>query len=161
MKKAKIKTYVLMVSTEFPSYHSKKVEQTHFRYKINCGLCDQRCSKSQPKIHTIRANYPLWEKRIKEVQRGEAILSLRYWSGKAYKSKQIEIYQLTKENGVGIQKIEFNDRNIELPLVDGEGCFLSAISKNDGLLVAEFKEWFKKYDLSKPMAIIHFTDFRY
>ena len=25
----------------------------------------------------------------------------------------------------------------------------------------DFKEWFKGYDLSKPMAIIHFTAFRY
>ena len=35
------------------------------------------------------------------------------------------------------------------------------LAKNDGLSLEEFKEWFKGYDLSQPMAIIHFTRFRY
>ena len=35
------------------------------------------------------------------------------------------------------------------------------LAKNDGLSDDDFREWFKKIDFSKPMAIIHFTDFRY
>jgi hypothetical protein len=35
------------------------------------------------------------------------------------------------------------------------------LAKNDGLSLKNFKEWFKKYDISEPMAIIHFTKFRY
>ena len=35
------------------------------------------------------------------------------------------------------------------------------LAKNDGLSLDDFKAWFKSYDLSQPMAIIHFTSFRY
>jgi hypothetical protein len=38
---------------------------------------------------------------------------------------------------------------------------ISELAKNDGLSENDFCEWFRKYDLSKPMAIIHFTNFRY
>ena len=38
---------------------------------------------------------------------------------------------------------------------------LNELAKNDGLTLPDFKEWFYKYDLSTPMAIIHFTKFRY
>ncbi len=34
------------------------------------------------------------------------------------------------------------------------------IAKNDGLSFEDFCEWFKVRN-KKPMAIIHFTDFRY
>ena len=117
------------------------------------------------KIHTIRANYELWEKRIKDVQDGKAVLSIRYWSGKPYNSKQVEIHQLDKDSGVGVQKICYTIDNSEnyRPIIY-DSCKiigLQELSKNDGLSLDDFKEWFKKYDLSKPMAIIQFTDFRY
>ena len=37
------------------------------------------------------------------------------------------------------------------------------LAENDGLTFADWKAWFSnpKYDLSEPMAIIHFTKFRY
>ena len=73
-----MKTHVLIISRTFPSYHLRKGKETGFVEKI-----------PDEKIHTIRANYPLWEKRIKEVQFGEAVLSLRYWSDKPYKSEQV------------------------------------------------------------------------
>jgi hypothetical protein len=38
---------------------------------------------------------------------------------------------------------------------------LNLLSKNDGLSLKDFKDWFKGYDLSKPMTVIHFTKFRY
>ena len=62
-----MKTYVLTISKNFPSTHSKKGTPTNFFYKI----------KSGDKKHTIRANYELWKKRIDEVNEGKAIISLR------------------------------------------------------------------------------------
>lgn len=35
------------------------------------------------------------------------------------------------------------------------------LAHNDGLSTDDFKEWFRGYDLSQPLAIIHFTKFRY
>jgi hypothetical protein len=149
-----MKTYVLTVSRIFPKTHKRAGDETYFPVEI----------LNKNKIHTIRSNYPFWAKRIKEIQEGKAILSIRYWSGKPYKSKQIEFCKLDKDSGIGIQKLEFHRLDLEFPSTDGwQGGHLNHdnLSKNDGLSVEDFKEWFKKYDLSKPMAIIHFTDFRY
>ena len=87
-------------------------------------------------------------------------MSLRYWSGKPYKSKQVEFLRLGKDDGVGIQKVEFKADEFG-PLVDGKNQFVSDLAKNDGLSLTDFTDWFKGYDLSKPLAIIHFTKFRY
>ena len=115
-----------------------------------------------PKIHTIRANYPLWKKRIDEVNAGKAVLSIRYWSGKPYNSKQVEIAKLTE---AGIQMLEFTSLGFRSrPIINGymeDGNYFSKLAKNDGLSLQDFEDWFKGYDLSQPMAIIHFTNFRY
>lgn len=148
-----MKTYVLIVSRTFPKGHNKEGEQTFFVDKISNG----------EKIHTIRSNYPLWKKRIKEVQEGKAVLSLRYWSEKPYRSKQVEFARLDKDS-CGVQEIYFINRNIYCPALCSDRFLknnIEEIAKNDGLPIELFKEWFKNYDLSKPLAIIHFTNFRY
>lgn len=167
-----MKTYVLTVSRTFPTYHKRKGENTGFIEKIKRGQCsmyDNGCCHSDcnlfgddVKIHTIRLNYDFWSKRIREVQDGKAVLSLRYWSGKPYNSEQVEFLQLDKSSGVGCEKLSFNGKNILDHLVgwDKETDIIN-ISNNDGLSLEDFKEWFKNYDLSQPMAIIHFTNFRY
>lgn len=76
----KKKTYVLMLSEFFPKTHNKAGMPTEFKEKV----------LNKKKIHTIRANFPLWEKRIKEVQEGRAVLSIRQWTGEPYRSKQVE-----------------------------------------------------------------------
>ena len=169
-----MKTFVITVSRNFPATHKRKGEPTYFSEKIACTLGDEDtvvkfieefgCILN--KIHTIRDNYPFWEKRIKQVQECKAILSVRYWSGKPYNSKQIEICQLEKDDGVGIQKLRFLKSYINAPVTDFAengltGIDVLTLCKNDGLSIDDFKEWFKKYDLSEPMAIIHFTKFRY
>lgn len=173
-----MKTYVLTVSRTFPKTHKKAGESTQFIEKIiENGNIDLRIPNNsaeflnwtrrnyEPKIHTIRSNYPLWDKRIKEVQDGKAVLSLRYWSGKPYNSKQVEFARLDKDSGVGIQDLIFLNRNILDPIIAiNSNCLeldITDLCKNDGLTPDDFMEWFKKYDLSKPMAIIHFTNFRY
>lgn len=161
-----MKTYVITLSRYFPVKHSKAGEQTSFRDAFEAGQVFNRgseCTYLRPKLHTIRANYLLWEKRIKEVQEGNAVLSVRQWSGKPYCSKQIEIARLTAEDGVGIQKLCFPNRLTAW--VDYPERKLSVdfkhLAKNDGLSLSDWCDWFRHYDLSKSLAIIHFTKFRY
>ena len=146
-----MKTYVITLSRHFLANHKRAGEETHFKEKFLNGA----------KIHTIRANYPLWEKRIKEVQDGRAVLSVRQWTGKPYRSKQVEIAMLTAENGVGLQRLEFTDCRLRFPYIDSEWTSMVSIAKNDGLSLNDWVEWFNGYDHSRPLAIIHFTKFRY
>ena len=140
-------TYILMLSKTFPKGHLHAGEQTFFEEKLGIS-----------KLHTIRANYSLWEHRIAEIQAGKGVLSIR---------KQIEIAQLTANEGVGIQKLIFIDNNIMLPVIEyGSGNEFKSMdrymfAKNDGLSFKDWKAWFRNYDLSNPLAIIHFTNFRY
>ena len=145
-----MKTYVLTLSKVFPATHPCKGEPTGFREAFR-----------KTKLHTIRANYPLWAKRIAEVQRGEAVLSVRQWSGRPYMSKQETIATLTADDGVGIQKLTFFAGRIIYPTVGKYQPSVKEIANNDGLHADDWVYWFKNYDLSKPLAIIHFTKFRY
>lgn len=110
-----MKTYVIMISQKFPANHPRRGEETKFKQQIiNAIFVNQGWNKiaAYPELgdkrHTIRANYDLWKKRIDEVQRGEACLSLRQWEGKPYRSKQIEFARLTNQDGVGIQQVNIN-----------------------------------------------------
>lgn len=156
MKTKKIVRYRLSVSRYFPKEHKKAGEQTFFAEKILSAI---------EKIHTIRGNYQLWEKRFEKINLGEAVLELYYWSGKPYNSKCITICQLSKDNGIGIQELEFLGENIFDAVVwnaeNKPHVGISELSKNDGLSFDDFEEWFKNCDLSKSLAIIHFTKFRY
>ena len=164
-----MKTYVITLSRSFLTKHSKAGEPTNFRDAFNAGQVFNRgpeCLYLRPKLHTIRANYPLWEKRIKEVQEGKAFLSVRQWTGKPYRSKQVEIARLTAKEGVGIQKLSFDkDRDgvssFKFFDIDGRCFDRKTLANNDGLSLEDWCDWFRGYDLSKPMAIIHFTKFRY
>jgi len=147
-----MKTYVLMISRQFPVNHPKAGEKTGFVEKI----------LAREKIHTIRANYDLWQNRINKIQSGKAELSVRYWTDKPYKSKQKEFLRINK---VGIQKLEFHSGLIAIPKVKKEDSYIDInpelLANNDGLTLHEWEEWFFSYNLTKPLAIIHFTDFRY
>ncbi len=156
-------TYVLTISAKFPKTHSRSGQETNFFKLI----------QDQIKKHTIRGNYPLWQKRFKKIEKGEACLSVRQWSGVPYQSKQIELIRLDKSHGIGIEKLEFEEMIMTTAKVMitkskiGEHIWKPKVSdclelaQNDGLSFPDFQEWFKKADLSKPMAIIHFSDFRY
>lgn len=158
----KIKTYNIMLSKVFPVTHQRKGEPTFFSQKVQAAKFPTVYPDETPKLHTIRANYPLWEKRIAEVQSGNAEICLRQWTGKPYRSKTVEIMRLTADDGVGIQCLTFYDNRIIYPTVDNNyQPSIKEISTNDGLSKDSWIEWFRGYDLSKPMAIIHFTNFRY
>lgn len=176
MKPKKLIRYRLPVSVKFPATHPRKGEPTYFVEKIKSGQCKWddcsfNCSECDinrymiehtPKLHTIRGNYALWAKRFEKINKGEAVLELYYWSGKPYNSATVTVCQLGKDDGVGIQEVYFIFQNIYDPVV-GRGIDVSfaELSTNDGLSIDDFKDWFKGFDLSETMAIIHFTPFRY
>lgn len=179
-----MKTYVITLSQQFPKGHRRAGEPTRFRCAFlqgrdfcrDCfGGCNygrdaeahpgRTCSRNlwtYHKIHTIRANYPLWEKRFAEIARGEACLSVRQWTGKPYRSPQVEIGRLTHADGISIQKYE--DYAPFSPVIDEQInpiVLEKELAHNDGLSLADWRDWFKGYDKTQPMAIIHFTSFRY
>lgn len=160
-----MKTYVITLSAVFPKTHARAGQPTDFAEKFR-----------KTKLHTIRANYPLWCKRFEQIDNGEACLSVRQWTGLPYRSKQLEIARLTKDDGISLQRLDFTtDRDgnvlalfkisdaiqhlgkIHLPTFPT----YTNLANNDGLSLADWREWFKGYDLTKPLAIIQFTKFKY
>jgi len=152
--------YVITLATRFPADHSKKGYLTNFRLLF----------LTQIKIHTIRENYALWEKRFEKIMRNEAYISIREWSGKPYHSSQRTIMNLYKHNGIGLQKV-----NIDVEEKYGLTAYLNyetypenfsminriLLAKNNGLYLDDFTAWFKKSKVSEPKALIHFTNFKY
>lgn len=164
-----MKKYVITLSKVFPTTHPKAGIPTGFEHKLHAAI-NGWSDHARLKLHTIRANYPLWAKRFEQIERGEAYLSVRQWSGKPYASKQVEIARLTKEDGIGLELLCFagnhnkKDRELHRPIVGGTTEIdYRLLAANDGLSLADWEAWFSnpKYDLSEPMAIIHFTKFRY
>lgn len=157
--------YVITLSRVFPVTHSRSGEETGFKDQFLAAI---KQDGEWRKLHTIRANYELWKKRFEKIEKGEACLCIRQWTGKPYRSKQVEIARLTREDGIGLQELrivneKYKGRGIMLGYVDGEqkNDFFHTLSQNDGLSFNDWLEWFKGYNLNKPLAIIHFTKFRY
>ena len=166
-----MKTYVIMLAKTFPRGHSRFGDSTKFKKfllrvlenydedEIGKWDCWPLFIHDGKKIHTIRDNYDMWKKRFDEIDAGKACLSIREWEGKPYRSKQVEIIRLTKEDGIGLQKLTFNERMQSC--VEGKTIREGHIAYNDGLQWDDWEDWFKNCDMSKPLAIIHFTKFRY
>lgn len=145
-----MKTYVIILSEKFPTTHPRKGQETEFGRSFLNGK----------KIHTIRWNFPLWEKRLKEVQEGRAVLSIRQWTCAPYRSPQKELARLTGSDSVGVQALKLKDL-FSSTVIDGEKVELPDLAAHDGLSFSDWYDWFRKVDLRQPMAIIHFTKFRY
>ena len=151
-----MKTYVITLSKKFPATHKRHGEPTYFWERFFSP------SFTRPKLHTIRANFDLWYKRFEKIAAGEACLSVREWTGAPYRSKQKELARLTREDGIGIQCLNFaNLYGCDRYIVDGYDVALSHLATNDGLSPNDWLDWFKAYDKTKNLAIIHFTSFRY
>lgn len=146
-----MKTYVITLSERFPIWHYLKGRPTHFVRSVENGK----------KIHTIRANYTEWERRFRKIERGEACLSLRRWEGTPYNSKQCEVMRLTREDGIGLERLRFANASVFKPVVSGCKLQYDRIAENDGLIPIDFIGWFRNDDKTQDFAIIHFTAFRY
>lgn len=151
-----------MVAKTFPKKHLREGEPTNFKEQILSG----------DKIHTIRTNYELWKKRIEEVEKGIAYLSLRQWEGLPYKTKQVEIKQIHDINGVGIIPVEKRNGGqiweyvkdatlLDFVPLKPLGNKNIDLAKNDGLDLDDFMSWFENAEKNVPLALIHFTPFRY
>lgn len=131
-KPSGLNTYVITVSRVFPVTHSRKGQETKFEELIKEGL----------KTHTIRGNYPLWSKRLDEVNAGKAVLSIRVWRGRPYWPSedggpaQREILQLTSV------KYEHAVVTSEFVLANGDPLDIPTVSRRDGLSPSDFFEWF-------------------
>lgn len=143
MSKNKLKTVVLMVTPYFLKNHNRYGEPTDFAESIAKGF----------KIHTLRNNYKYWLRKIQMVQLGEAVLSIRQWKGKPYESQHHTLFELTSKDGVGIEKYKHG-------IMPGKAT-AAMLAHNDGLSLEDFDEWFKAVSVGEPMALIHFTSFRY
>lgn len=159
----KLITYYLTLSQVFPSTHSRAGEPTGFKRAFFNGRYPEL---GDGKLHTIRANYDFWARRFEKIYADEAVLSIREWVGKPYAkgSTQREISRMICEEGIGIQRLEFVGGSLSNAYIDFHlmrNDVQEELARNDGLSLNDWREWFKGYDLSKPMAIIHFTKFRY
>lgn len=145
---------VITLSKTFLSNHPKAGEQTFFAEKLKAGF----------KIHTCRANYAYWNEKIARLKETNGVLSIRQWIGKPYNSPQIVIEDIPSTL-IGIQKLSFYESHeypeLMVPFIDGHYVPIDQLARKDGLNKIDFINWFRAYDLSKPMAIIHFTNFRY
>lgn len=130
--------------------HPKHGEPTNFASKFLSGQ----------KKHTIRGNAAYWAPKIQEVIDGKAILSIRQWTGKPYRSKQETMKNLTAADGVGYQLAEILENEEIVLLMEDEynPTVCPSIEENDGLSMAEFWNWFTD---DAKVIIIHFTNFRY
>lgn len=165
-----MKTYVLTISKTFPTTHSKAGRETNFVKKIN----------ALSKLHTIRGNYQLWQKRFEKIAAGEACLSVRVWSGKPFYSKQIEVFNFKNTDGISVEELTFKSRlhnsKTDSWMTNYEDLFIvksnmvfygpnlasfETLAENDGLSLKDFNEWIRSYDLSKPMAVIQLTHLKY
>lgn len=169
-----LKQIVLILSSQFMKDHPRAGEPTQFREKILSGLGKDEelvatCFQKPPiKLHTIRAKYQEWVEKIAAVNRGEAFLRVVTWSGKPYQSPWVDVAVLDKDSGCGVQELVYYRKEswpspiYHSPKVDNiRFDNIELLASNDGLSLDDFRAWFKGYDLSKSMAIIQFTKFRY
>lgn len=85
------------------------------------------------------------------------MLSIREWTGKPYKSPQRE---LSVQEEIGLQKLEMTHLGWFVDDADSD-VKTHTIALNDGLLMNDFTEWFRGVKIGEPMAIIHFSNYRY
>ena len=176
-----MKAVVTLSKTFFPQ-HPKAGKPTYFEQKILAeqigkpGITIVENGKEivveGRKKHTCRSNYDYWDKKIARLKEAGGVLSVRQWSGKPYCSPQETIIDIPAAI-IGVQKLLFFNANIDAPYVVNNPCVygvevdsyddvnINDLAQNDGLSIEDFKSWFKSYNLSEPMAIIHFTKFRY
>lgn len=71
-----MKTFVITLSKTFPRTHIHSGRETNFAHLLGNGLnlTEDGLKICRHKIHTVRTNLPLWEKRISEIQSGQAVL---------------------------------------------------------------------------------------
>jgi hypothetical protein len=138
-----MKTIVITFSKHFPKHHPKAGNDIHFVESILNGQ----------KKTTIRSNYKRWEKIADQLEEGTHILSLRYWTDKPYRSKQIAFARCAKIN-IETVFITNNTNGFEMTLKD-EYLYYSeqlAVAKKEGFNnLEDFRNWFQEDEFSGIM----------
>ncbi len=102
------------------------------------------------------------EKKIDEVRLDEAVLSVREWSGKPYRTPQHDIFDLSSDYPVGYQKLIITEIGYKIGEVHyTKSELVDVLASNDGLFTEDFEDWFKDVKIGDELIIIHFTEFRY
>lgn len=144
-----MKIVPIIVSPFFPQSHARAGDPTEFLHQIDSGT----------KKHTIRKNPDYWIPKIEQIQKREAYLSIRSWSAKPYKSKQIEHKRIYAQDSIGYQILNHTISGYYIP-GRSKKVLIEELSLNDGLSREDFQEWFKGPKIN-PFIIIHFNQFRY
>ena len=143
---------VLMLSTAFMKGHSKAGKPTEFMHKLLAGT----------KLHTIRGNFEWWQSKAEKINAGEMYLSIRQWSGKPYRSQQVEVARISH---LEVQRFEAAYGSTDpQPRVWIDGCEVADVEQvahNDGLELAEWQEWFFKHTNHFEGVVLQFTSFKY
>lgn len=166
-----MKQLVVLLSKTFFPKHRKAGEPTEFRDKVVRGN----------KRHTVRCNYSYWAERVKKLQEVGGVLSIREWSGKAYRSPQ-EVILEVPASLIEVQRLELTRTAKRYEglqgtfyewdaTVDGQFVDVRKLAHNDGLCTKDFIQFFnpvfEEYAKGNPekltltFAVIHFTTFRY
>jgi hypothetical protein len=152
---------VLTCSRHFPKGHPKAGQPTYFVEKIlrdlsipNYWAEFQEWNKEKPMeiLHEFSRTfyYPVQGNKHHTIRAGSRwkvgdMISLRVWSDKPYRSKQIEFAQVEVKKVWNIEISEFwwiNDCILEHGQV-------AALAKNDGLTYEDFVAWFKIHPKKK------------
>lgn len=145
---------VIMVSKQFPKYHPKSGQPTHFVQKILHSLLPSGYKPiteigNPAKYHTIRAG-ERWKV-------GE-MASIRIWTGLPYRSKQEEIckVEIKKVWRFEIKKVRESIFTQYQAFVDGNRCDIDGkeLIQNDGLSYDDFCDWFR---LNNHKKDVHFS----
>lgn len=145
---------VIIVSRHFPSYHPRKGEPTNFVRSIWEGLdmlnlnfdnWDEMLEEDAKSYYEKKTYSPKWH-TVRNGKRWKVgdWASLRVWSGKPYRSKQIEIAP-----PVEIKKIWKVKMEGYFIWLDGKkfnqlmlGNDAQELAMNDGLSLKDFWNWF-------------------
>lgn len=160
---------VLTFSRQFPKGHPKAGQPTWFVEKIWKGIWDAYKGSNNP-LHPWWEQYdqafPLWKKgfNVNEnihvhqpkhhtIRAGSRfkpgdMASLRVWSDKPYRSKQVEFAQVEVKKTWEIIIHKVDNEFVWQVKGSGSGLFntssesLKIIARNDGLEVQDFIDWF-------------------
>jgi hypothetical protein len=138
-----MKIIVLTVSRHFPKVHPEAGNETNFVESI----------LNRTKETTIRKNYARWRTIKGKVNAGTHLISLRYWTDKPYRSKQVEFAICTK---ISIDRVFItNDHNGLEMSVNGnyqdDSKIFELVKKEGFSNYNNFADWFKTEEFSGVM----------
>lgn len=167
-----MKPIVVIVSRQFQTKHPRKGQSTDFSTKILNAVAvmngRKRLTGSEPptalKLHTLRGDLQKWTKYFELIKAGTHYLSIREWAGRPRQSAQVEVLRLTKDNLIGLQRLDFvfdkTGKSFTV-MVDRKVIPVDKLANNDGLSLNDWLAWMKDENLTQPMAVVQFTQFRY